>query len=274
MKSIARHYAVEGLLEAILQALQSQGHNLDQLKPEDLAPIDAFHIRGREASEELGQKAELKPGTQTLDLGCGLGGSARFLASHYGCQVTGIDLTPEYVELAQALSNRVGLEGKIKFVQGSALDLPFENETFDAVWTEHAQMNIPDKNQFYSEMKRVLKPEGKFIFHDIFLGPSGEPNFPVPWAEVAELSFLMPPYELKDWLEGHHFELKQWQDNTQRSLKWLKHKMAENEESGPPALGIHMLMRQTAPNKMANVLRNLEEQRIAVHQGVAVKQAV
>ena len=123
---------------------------------------------------------------KVLDSGCGLGGSARYLALEHGCEVTGVDLTQEYVEAATALAGRVGLADQVTFRQGSALDLPFADNNFDAVWTEHVQMNIEDKHAFYRESLRVLKPGGVLMFHDIFRGDAGDPHYPVPWAEESD----------------------------------------------------------------------------------------
>jgi len=74
--------------------------------------VDEFHVRGREATVELARRAALGPGTRVLDVGCGLGGSARYLAAEHECQVTGIDLTQEYVDVANALAGMVGLSDK------------------------------------------------------------------------------------------------------------------------------------------------------------------
>ena len=142
------HYGVGGILDSRLGTLTAMGKDVDDLKPSDLAPVDEFHIRGREATLELADRADIRPGMKVLDVGCGLGGSVRFLAAERDCHATGIDLTEEYIDVSISLAKLVGLEGKVDFHCGSALELPFDDGAFDLVWTEHVQMNIEDKSGF------------------------------------------------------------------------------------------------------------------------------
>jgi len=155
-QKIDRHYGVGGVLDAILHTLSEMGKDLTQLRPKDLAPVDEFHVRGREATVELAHFAGLRPGSRVLDVGCGLGGSVRCLADEYQCRATGIDLTKEYVETARTLAERVGLAAKARFIRASALEIPFADGSFDIVWTEHARMNIADKNRFDELVKSQL----------------------------------------------------------------------------------------------------------------------
>lgn len=268
--SVKQHYGVGGILDAILRALADEGKDLDALEPADLAPVDEFHVRGREATVELAGRARLGPGMRVLDLGCGLGGSARHLAAQHGCDVVGIDVTDEYVRVADALSRRVGLADRIGFRLGSALDLPFAEGAFDAVWTEHVQMNVGDKETFYGEAARVLKPGGVLIFHDIFRGAGGEPHYPVPWAQDASISSLASPDEIRATLERAGLRVRDWEDVTRRSLEWFVRRRAQ-QGSGPPPLGIHLLMGASAEQKLANMVANLREARVAVVQAVAEK---
>jgi MPBQ/MSBQ methyltransferase len=266
--AIARHYGVSGLLEAILEGLQAQGKDLERLTPQDLAPVDEFHIRGREATVELAQLAEARPGLRVLDVGSGLGGSARFLAAEHGCHVTGVDLTPEYCEAASALSKLAALDDRTEFRCAGALEMPFDDESFDLAWTQHAQMNIEDKPSLYREIARVLRPGGRFAFHDILAGPGGPPHFPVHWAEQPEMSFLIAPDALRDLLERSGFRVLAWRDTTEIASQWYLNAWEQRRATGAPPLGLHLLMGQTAPAKFSNVAKNLVEERIAVFQGV------
>lgn len=270
-RSVEDHYGVDGILESILKALEAMGKDIEQLAPPDLAPVDEFHIRGREATVELASRAKLVPGSRVLDVGCGLGGSVRYLATEHNCQATGIDLTAEYIDVATALAERVGLSHVVEFRQASALALPFDAASFDVVWTEHAQMNISDKSGFYGEIARVLKSGGRLVFHDIFAGDEGEPHFPVPWAEESSISFLTNLALLRETLSGAGMRILDWEDKGDHSLEWFKGVVEKTKESGPPPLGLHLLMRDTARTKFENVIRNLQENRIAVIQAVAEK---
>jgi SAM-dependent methyltransferase len=198
---IQTHYGRPDVGSVILAALEKAGKDLDHLTPEDLAPVDEFHIRGRAATLELARAAGLDENKRVLDVGSGLGGTSRCLAREFGCRVTGIDLTEEYCRAAAMLSAKVGLADLVDYRQGDATNLPFDDASFDVVWTEHVAMNIPGKHRLYQEMHRVLKPGGTLAIYDILAGPSGAVLFPVPWARTPDTSFLVQPNELRKLLE-------------------------------------------------------------------------
>ncbi|MBT7943747.1 MAG: class I SAM-dependent methyltransferase, partial [Alphaproteobacteria bacterium] len=166
-QAVTQHYGDTDLISRIFDGLEASGANLDQLTPEDLAPVDEFHLGGRAATAHAVAKLPINKDSHVLEIGCGIGGSARFIASEIGCRVTGIDLTPEYVSAAQILNNRIGLGNQVTYEIGSALDMPFEATTFDAATTFHVAMNIADRDTLYSEIARVLRPNGILCLYDI-----------------------------------------------------------------------------------------------------------
>lgn len=268
MDPVARHYGISDVLAIIVDALRADGKDLDSLTPADLALVDEFHISGREATVELAELAGVHRDMHVLDVGSGVGGSARYLASEFGCRVTGVDLTPQYCEAATALSKMVGLERLVEFHCGSALEMPFDDASFDLAWTQHAQMNIADKPRLYQEIARVLRPGGRFAFHDILAGPGGPPHFPVHWANEPALSFLIAPDDLRALLESSGFRTLAWKDTTQIAADWFFAAIERRRKSGGPALGLHLLLGDTAPQKVQNVARNLTEKRLTVYQGL------
>lgn len=266
-ESVERHYGRGRILDGIVAALRTEGKDPAHLAPADLAPVDEFHIRGREGTLELAQRAQLQPGQRVLDVGCGLGGSARHLAAEHGCDVTGVDLTAEYVAAARELTRLVRLDDRVRFEVASALALPFDDAMFDVAWTEHAQMNIEDKRSLYAEVARVLVPGGRLVFHDIFQGDGGTPHYPVPWAEDETTSFLATPAQVRATLEAVGFRVVEWEDQTDTARAWLEAKLGQP----PPALGIHLLMGANGRAKLENVVRNLREGRIVVLHAVVQK---
>ena len=268
-KNIQRHYTVTDLGTQILVALEKSGKDIDRLRPEDLAPIDEFHMRGRPATLELARAAKLDSSKVVLDVGSGLGGSARCLASEFGCKVAGIDLTEEYCRVAEMLSARIGLEGLVSFKQGDALNMPFADASFDVVWTEHMAMNIPDKLGLYREMRRVLKPGGTLAIYDILSGPGGPVHFPVPWARTPETSALASPEQLRALLGEAGFKILDWQDTTQVAKGWFVALAEKIKKGGLPPLGWGLLMGSDFQTMAQNQRRNLEEGRIALIQVVA-----
>lgn len=268
---IDQQYGIGGIIEKVLTGLTAAGKDLDALTVDDLAPIDEFHTRGRESTLEVAELAGLTDGDSVLDVGCGLGGTARHLAETYGCRVAGIDLTDEYITVGQQLTKMVGLHERVVLRQGSALELPFENDSFDVVWTEHVQMNIADKAQFYGEIGRVLRPDGRFAFHDIFRGNGQPPIYPVPWAEDESISALATEDEARTTIQPSGMSIAQWHHKVDESLAFFKRVLDKILEDGPPPIGIHLLMGDNARIKLHNYVQNLTEGRISVAMGLAHK---
>jgi SAM-dependent methyltransferase len=269
---VSEHYTIVELGDQILDALEAAGKDVDALTVDDLAPVDGFHIRGRAATEELARWADVQPDHLLLDVGCGLGGTCRYLAAAVGCRVAGLDVTEEYCRVAEMLSARVGMADKTVFRQGSALALPFADGHFDVVWTEHVQMNIADKAGFYSEMARVLKPGGLFAFHDIFAGAQGGLRFPVPWAAEPSINHLIAVDDLEVLMADWGFEPVRWEDKTEASTAFFEESLRRLPAEEQPTVGLHLLMGNNAPTKFANMLRNLEENRVRVVQAVMRRQ--
>ena len=267
--TIQAHYTRSDLGSAILAALQKSGKDLDRLAPEDLAPVDEFHIRGRAATLELARAAGLDSSRRVLDVGSGIGGTSRCLAREFGCRVTGIDLTEEYCRTAAMLSARIGLEHLVDYRQGDATNLPFADASFDVVWTEHAAMNIPDKLRLYREMHRVLEPGGTLAIHDVLAGPSGAVLLPVPWARRPESSFLVTPDELRTLLDEAGFTVTDWSDTTDEARDWFVAVAEKIRKEGLPPLGFHVLLGPDFQVMAQNQRRNLEEGRIVLAQVVA-----
>lgn len=269
--ALQAHYGRDGLAEAILAALVAAGKDPQRLAADDLAPLDAFHVRGRAATRELARAAGLGPALHVLDVGGGIGGTARCLAGEFGCRVTAVDLTAEYCRAAAMLTARSGLAAQITFCQADALDLPFPAASFDVVWTEHAAMNIADKAALYRELWRVLRPGGKLAIYDILAGPNAPVVFPVPWARTPESSFLVSPDELRRLLDGAGLPIAHWRDTTAVAREWFARLAGRLSSSGPAALGLQVLLGPDFAAMAQNQRRNLDEDRIALAQVVATK---
>jgi ubiquinone/menaquinone biosynthesis C-methylase UbiE len=256
---VVRHYSSPGSLEqAIHDGLTAMGIAPDEVRPDLLAAVDEFHMGGREATLRLAERMALEPGMSVLDIGCGIGGSARSFAQRYGCEVVGIDLTPEYVRVAEALTRMLGLTERVRFRVGSATALPFAQASFDAATLVHVAMNVPDKQRLCDEVARVLRPGGVFAVYDVMRVGDGELPFPVPWADTAPVSFLADAATYRRALEAAGFELIAEEDRRPSALEFFHRMVARIAESGPPPLGLHLLMGPSARQKVENIIASLE----------------
>jgi SAM-dependent methyltransferase len=262
---VVAHYGQDGLLERILGALRAAGIDPDRPAPEDLAPIDEFHVRGQAATADLGRALGLRPVDRVLDIGCGIGGPSRHMALAHGCHVTGIDLTEAYCRVATDLAARLGLAERVAYRQASALALPFSDGSFDATYTQHVAMNIEDKPRLYAEAARVLRPgTGRFGLYDLLQGPGGEVTYPVPWARDPGTSFLVTPDALRVLLEAAGFEIMSWRDTSAEARAWRAALQAQPRPGpgAPPPLSVAVLFGEDFPLAMRSLGRNIEEGRV------------
>jgi ubiquinone/menaquinone biosynthesis C-methylase UbiE len=267
-QAVADHYKRRALGDVILAALTAAGKDIEHLTTDDLAPVDEFHSGGRNATVRLAQLAQINGSERVLDVGCGIGGPSRYLASKFGCQVTGLDLTADFIALAGMLAQRTRLADKVTYRQGDALDLPFADASFDLVWSQNAAMNIADRDRLYAEMRRVLTPSGRLALQEIAAGPGGEPFYPTPWASDKSISFLITPDATRAALERIGFRMVAWQDTTEEALEQQRARAKALETGSLPPLGLHIVIGEAFPTVTKNMLRNLQEERLNLFNAV------
>lgn len=258
---VRTHYTHGSLFDAIAAALADEGIDIHTASVEDLAPLDHFHGRGLQATEELLGGLSLSAADRVLDVGSGIGGPARYVVQRFGCGVTGIDLTDEFCAVARRLNEIVGLADRIVIEVGSATALPFEDDSFDAAFSQNVSMNVSDKHRFYGEIHRVVRPGGAVCLAEIALGQTGAPIYPVPWSSDGANSFLQAPEEALAVLEEVGFEILSWRDLTDQVIETNQAMRARIAREGPPRLGPHILMGEGAREKMRNSAQNVEEGR-------------
>jgi len=255
--------------DRIYERLRSLGfEERNPLSPEDTAAVDQFHVGGFEATEKLAQLLCPSRGSYVLDVGSGLGGPSRYLAAKYGCRVVGIDITEEYCGIASKLAERMGLQDLVEYRVGDARDLPFSDESFDVVWTQHVSMNIAEKPDLYAGIFRVLKAGGRFAAHDVVQGASGPILFPVPWARTAAISHLQTSEAMRKTVEDAGFSLMVWNDVTESALQFLDAMIARSRNGELPPLGLDLLLGPEFPEMVRNFRQNLNEGRGGVVQAV------
>jgi SAM-dependent methyltransferase len=257
---IREHYSATGLTNRIKAALTTITPESQALTVAQLAPLDQFHTRGILATGELAEAARLEPSTRVLDLGCGLGGPARYLAATFGCKVTGVDLSPAFIDAATYLTARCGLSDRVTFEVADGLHLPFDNASFDAVFLQHVAMNIEDRTALYAALHRILSPGGRLVIYDIVLR-DGDVVYPVPWARDASTSFLLTESQTRTALETAGYKAALWRDDTQVAIDWFQTVMGAQPQS---VLNLGLVMGPDFPVMAANLGRNLRENRLGV----------
>jgi SAM-dependent methyltransferase len=258
-KLIERHYGRGHVLARVIAALNESDINPAHLGYEDLWPYDQLHSRGIAATREHAERADIRTGMRVLDLGCGIGGSSRYLAGALGCRVIGVDLTPEYIDVARELTHRCGLTDRIEYYVGDALALPVASAAFDRVFSHNVTMNIADKVALAHEVARVLVHDGKFSCLELARGPVGEVTFPVPWASEQTASFLVQPSDMRAALEAGGLRVLEELDLTEASKAAAKAASERNRRGEPPAQRNDVVMGDDFLERTRNSSRGVME---------------
>ncbi len=265
MTNLEEHYSARDIEARILAALRTAGLDPGQrLSPEQLAPLDHFHTGGLRASRELLELAQIRADDRVLDIGAGLAGPARMLASEAGCRVDCVDLSSDYCTGAALLNRLTGLDDRVAVHQASALDLPFPDQSFDAVWMQNVGMNIADKRGLYSEMFRVLKPGGRFAFQEMAAGRQPTTYYPLPWATEPGDNCLVPADEMSAMLGECGFAVVMFEDT---SDEHLGRTVANATPAAPGQLGLSVFV-DNLGQKATNARRSLEEGQVRLVRGV------
>ncbi len=271
--ALADHWGKGDVYSLIVSALEKTSKSLDSLTVNDLAPIDHFHARGFPATVELGDRLPIKANQHILDIGCGLGGPARYLAQRFQCKVSGVDITTPFVEAANKLTHLLGMDDRVTIEHGDGHRLPYEDGVFDGAYTQHVTMNVADRAQFFAEAYRVLKPGVFFALTEQGLGLTGNPHYPLPWSEDGSGAYLVSPSETRALLGAAGFENIVVEDTGAKYLAAYKQAMERTAKGPLPPLGIHLLMGESTPQKIQNAARNIEEGRTHPVQVVCRKPA-
>ncbi len=274
-QNVQNHYSGKssgGAMAArILAALRLVNGSAAPVTPEALAPLDHFNARGVTATQELVALLEPQSGESILDIGCGIGGPARWIARRYGCCMTGVDITAAFCEAARELNAACHMTGQVMILEASATALPLPDASFDRAYSHGVVMSIADKTGFYREAFRVLKPSGRLVLLQHNAGSHGLPEFPLPWAAVAQDSFLATDEETRRDLATAGFERLSFRDTTPEDLAAQTELRRKIQTDGPPALGMHVLVGGRLREQRDNSYRALQDGRVRMVAIVARK---
>jgi ubiquinone/menaquinone biosynthesis C-methylase UbiE len=271
MKHIHSYYSPNGLYNRIIDGLNEIGKELSKITLEDLHPVDEFHIRGTVATNELIQLSDFTSDMRILDVGCGVGGSTRRLAHETGCCVTGVDSSAVYIDTAHRLTHLLNMQDRVSFYAASALALPFEDNSFDGVWSIQMNMNVEDKLSWLKELYRVVKPKGRVVLYEVCANKNTPVYFPVPWAQDSSISYLVEPDLFRELITSAGFEVDVWHDKTDLAQMAFANMTKPGGDPELPELGVHLLVGNDIQTKAYNLHLNLDEERVSLIETVAVK---
>ena len=263
-KNVSEHYSNKGLLDKIYKGLEKLGIDKNQLTQSDLSSFDEFHIGGSEGTLMLAEKLTMNASSSVLDIGCGIGGPARFLSSEFGCKVSGIDLTADFVNTGNSLTDQVGLSDKVNLIEASALNIPFADNSFDVSYMIHVGMNIANKDVLFSEAFRVTKPGGLFGIYDVMLLRNCKLQYPLPWAVEEDGNAIASATDYTSALIKAGFSLKHEDDKTNFANSFFEKMSASMGSSeDPPPVGLHLLMGDLTTQKIKNMAKLIKSGIIA-----------
>jgi len=271
--AVEEHYGSIGITARILTALRAVNGPDVRITPDTLAPIDHFHGKGEVATDELAALLQPKASDHLLDIGCGIGGPARWIAAKYGCRVTGVDQAPEFCEAARELNSLCGVADRVKILHGSALSLLLPDNSFDRAYSHAALMNISDKRGVFREAFRVLRPGGSLALSLAGTGTAGQPHYPLPWATTPEISFLATPDEIRGDLLAAGFQIVILHDTAAAVAASLAPVLKQLETEGLPPLSSHVVMGENEKEWRINVMRSQAEGRLSMIEALARKPA-
>lgn len=265
---IQNHYGGVNIADRIITRLQLAGCDLDKLNTDDTAKFDEFHGGGRDSTLALAKFANISPGKRILDIGSGVGGPARTLAEKYRCQVTGLELTAEFISAGKMLTELLGMLGVVEFVQASATEIPFKAEMFDVVWSQNMLMNVQDKEKLFSEVYRITKPGGMLAFETIVAGPGGPLHFPTFWAADSSMNFLESSEKLCNLITAAGFNQRKFEDTTNAVIENGRRRLKAANAANCMELDLSVIVKCAVAEKMENSVCNNIEGRPRAVQGL------
>jgi tocopherol O-methyltransferase len=167
-------------------------------------------------NRELATRAGLRGGDRVLDAGCGVGGSAIWLARELGARVVGVNVVPGDVERGRRYARKRNLADLVTIELQDMTRTNFPDESFDVVWAIESVCHVPDKREFLAEARRLLKPGGRLVIADAFrhrrpFGPEDE-QLLHDWLSAWAVPDLMTPDEFTAAAGENGFTLVRFDD--------------------------------------------------------------
>jgi SAM-dependent methyltransferase len=262
------------LTTKILEALRSAGKDLAALTAHDLAPVDQFHNGGTWATRKLMALAEIPEQAHVLDIGGGIGGPARTLASEGKLRVTVVDRSIEFCRTGASFTTRLGMSDRVSFVAADGRQLPIPDASVDAIVLQNSAMNIADKTGLVVEIYRVLRQGGRLAYQEVMAGPVEPVRYPTPWAIDPSDSFLQEPETARHVLAETGFTEITWLDASDLIASWARARIGRSPGTPPlPPLTAFTMPPEACDAAIGNMWRNGAEGRTVTIWAVLEKSA-
>jgi sarcosine/dimethylglycine N-methyltransferase len=225
---ILEHWEPRADLTAVESRISAELRRSGKVNPDALASFDQLHVGQMAATRRFSAWVNPAPGTRVLDLGAGLGGAARHLASVHGCLVTALDLSPLLSAAGARLTRWCGLQASVTHRTGDLIDTS-RSEQFDLIWLQHIDMQVPDKTGLYLACGSAVAPGGRVVWHDWLEGSGGKPRYPVVWSTGGEASYPVRASQLRQELHRCGFSAPTLHPITADTAEWLQTTIAQLE---------------------------------------------
>jgi predicted O-methyltransferase YrrM len=293
---IRNHWINRDNYKDLMATLERGGSPVAELDIDRLSSRDQMHAGLLDATKTFVEWIGLEPGSSVLDLGSGLGGSARFLASSCSVAVTAVELCPELNEAATRITRHLGLSDRIDHL---CMDItaPCDLKTsgFDLVWIQHVDMQVAKKSELYTCAAEHLAKGGRVVWHDWLAGPGGPVIWPLFWSADGEISCLADMEEFTNLLESAGLEIARlepipdltssWFEKSRSGLSRVISKMRSSGSTslkqaaitfpfpsqGKAGMGSKLKVFESLATEVDNALLNIREERLIPFFGEAVR---
>jgi len=228
----------ETTVDQKIDRLLTEHPDVDASADGALDNLDQFHIGGADATDLLIGSLALTAGDRVLDVGSGFGGPARQIARRTGNRVTGIDITPAYVDAARDLSAKAGLADLVQFWPWDVAT--FEPDPlFQAAITMHVQMSVQDKTTWFAHIAHCLASGARLAVWEVCqpdqagVTERADLPWPMPWSLDGTDSFVVTPGSLRDSIEQAGFTTTEWTNETEWVQAWITTTFADGLPAGP-----------------------------------------
>ena len=268
---ISKNYNQTDLLDKIKLCLSDMDINPSELTTKDLSLFDQMHLGGSAAVKIVSQELNLNKNSNVLDLGCGLGGPARLIAEINNSKVEGIDLMPSYINDGNKLSEIVGLRNRVSLMSGNVLNLPYDNETFDASYMVHVGMNISNKLSLMKNVYRVLKNKAVFVIFDQIKLNNNKTKLPLPWASKQRQSSIGSIDDYKSSLTKAGFSILKFEIMNETALKWIQKSIINLNNNNKKGLAFNLLMGKSFQEKYFNLVDEIKKGNLSPALIISIK---